>query len=367
MEETYTDGMSVISSKQWDFVTQESLSAREAAAFLLCGMQVRTFRDVLKKVCGQDGLEQTLIHGLLEVSGGAGKPDSIRKKVSNWMSGRSIPADRSEIFQICFALKLNLEQSETMLRMLDEQGIHYRSPEEVVFAYGLQTGMTYAQCRQLAGELNTGKAAEKNDASPATQVIRQDFLQIRGEEDFFSFLLRHRADLGNSHNTAYRYFCEMLSLLTGEALEGEEQYSMEAVADTYLRMNVPLDKKTAQYSDIQKMVKKYWPSARSIKAMKSRSEEVNRKTLLLLYLVTGGLSDMEYDELDENYIQHREFLETHCRRMNQMLDECGMCRIDPRNVFDYLLLYCLRPEDELFMSERMSELASEVFHRDAEN
>ena len=37
----------------------------------------------------------------------------------------------------------------------------------------------------------------------------------------------------------------MLSLLTGEALEGEEQYSMEAVADTYLRMNVPLDKKTA--------------------------------------------------------------------------------------------------------------------------
>lgn len=95
--------------------------------------------------------------------------------------------------------------------------------------------------------------------------------------------------------------------------------------------------------------------------MKSRSEEVGRKTLLLLYLVTGGSWDKEYDELDESYIQPEEFLQTHCRRMNRMLRECGMRRIDPRYVFDYLLLYCLRPEDEMFMSERMSALAEEIF------
>lgn len=95
--------------------------------------------------------------------------------------------------------------------------------------------------------------------------------------------------------------------------------------------------------------------------MKSRSEDVGRKTLLLLYLVTGGVWGQEYDELDETYIQPKEFLETHCRRMNQMLTQCGMRRIDPRNVFDYLLLYCLRPEEEMFMSERMSRLAAEIF------
>ena len=95
--------------------------------------------------------------------------------------------------------------------------------------------------------------------------------------------------------------------------------------------------------------------------MKSRGEDVGRKTLLLLYLVTGGIWEREYDELDEAYIQPKEFLETHCHRMNRMLMECGMHRIDPRSAFDYLLLYCLRPEEELCMSQRMSALAAELF------
>ena len=55
----------------------------------------------------------------------------------------------------------------------------------------------------------------------------------------------------------------MLGLLTGEALEGEQTYSMEYVAEEYLRLNVPKDKKTARYTDVQKLVKKYWPSPRS--------------------------------------------------------------------------------------------------------
>ena len=192
-------------------------------------------------------------------------------------------------------------------------------------------------------------------------MLRQEFQSVQAEEDLFSFILRHQSNLGIHHNTAYAYFCKMLELLTGEALEGEDAYSMEYVADVYLRLNVPKEKKTGQYTDIQKMVKKYWPSPRSIKAMKCRSEDVGRKTLLLLYLVTGGVWEQEYDELDESYISPKEFLETHCRRMNRMLTECGMRRIDPRNVFDYLVLYCLRPEDEMFMSERMSALAAELF------
>jgi len=38
-----------------------------------------------------------------------------------------------------------------------------------------------------------------------------------------------------------------------------------------------------------------------------------------------------------------------------------MRRIDPRNVFDYLVLYCMRPEDTVFMSDRMAELVGEIF------
>jgi len=355
------EALTEISARQWAFVTQENLSPQEAVAFLLSGMQLRTFRDVLRQVCGRDDLERQLVEGLQAQSGGV-RPDSIRRKVRSWMSGNAMPTEREDVFQICFALKLDLEQAEKLLAALTEQGIHYRNVRETVYAYCLRCRLDYAYARELAGQFAAGKQ-EKDSRDPVTQIIRQDFLRVRAEEDLFTFLLRHREEMGEKHNTAYACFTQMLTLLTGEGLNGEERYTMEYVADTYLRLNVPQDKKTGKYGDIQKMVKKYWPGARSIKAMHCRSEDVSRKTLLLLYLVTGGVWDQEYDELDEDYIQPREFLETHCTRMNRMLSRCGMRPIDPRNAFDYLVLYCLRPEEACFMSDRMAALAAELFRQ----
>lgn len=351
-----------VSARQWDFVTRENLTAREAVAFLLNGMQVRTFRDVLRQVCGSEDQEGRLVEGLCAIGGGQVQPDSVRRKVRNWMNGKTLPTEREDVFQICFALDLNLEQANRMLTLLTEQGIHYRNAREMVYAYSLRYRLGYGYACHLAQQFGGKKDSQDTHREPVTELIRQEFQSVRAEEDLFSFILRHRPQLGTHNNTAYAYFCKMLTLLTGEELEGEEQYSMEYVADTYLRLNVPQDKKTGNYSDVQKLVKKYWPGVRSIKAMKSRSEDVTRKTLLLMYLVTGGVWEQEYDELDESYIQPKEFLETHCRRMNQMLRECGMGRIDPRNVFDYLVLYCLRPEDEIFMSDRMAALAAEIFN-----
>ena len=350
-----------ISARQWDFVTRENLSSAEAVDFLLNHLQLRTFRDVLRLVCGSDDQESRLVKGLCADAPKLLQRDSIRRKVRSWMNGKNMPTEREDVFQICFALELDQTQSDRMLTMLMEQGIHYRNPREMIYAYCLRYRLGYSYARNLAEQFLQKTPEAGTNREPVTQLIRQKFQSFQAEEDLFSFILRHQSSLGTQHNTAYSYFCKMLSLLTGESIEGEDCYSMEYVAENYLRLNVPLEKKTGNYSDIQKIVKKYWPGVRSIKAMKARSEDVSRKTLLLLYLVTGGVWEKEYDELDEAYIQPKEFLETHCQRMNQMLSECGMCRIDPRNVFDYLVLYCLRPEDELFMSDRMAALAAEIF------
>lgn len=352
-----TEKLTEISARQWQYVTQENLSAREAVAFLRSGMQVRSFRDVLRQVWGTDQVEQQLTLALCQLSDA--QPDSVRRKVWNWMNGRTLPTEREEVLRICFALELPLEQADRMLTLLTDQGIHYRNLWEVVCAHCLRQGLPYGEAKRLMEQLRPSDSRERG--YPATQAIRQDFQSVRGEEDLFSFVARHRESLGTHHNTAYRYFCTMLALLTGEALEGEQTYSMEYVADEYLRLNVPKEKKTGRYTDVQKLVKKNWPSPRSIKAMKSRAEDVDRKTLLLLYLVTEGTWGDEYDELDEAYIQPEEILVAHCHRMNKMLMECGMRRIDPRSVFDYLLLYCLLPEDDMAMSQRMSALADELF------
>ena len=213
----------------------------------------------------------------------------------------------------------------------------------------------------MADQFLNRKSTKEDSLDPMTQMMKAEFQKVRGEEDLFAFILNNRAKMGSGHNTAYAYFIKMLSMLSGECLDDEEKYSMEYIAENYLQLNVPVDKKTSGYSNVQKIVKKYWPGARNIKTMKSRSEDVNRKSLLLLYIVTGGAIDDEYTEMDEEYLEAEQYLEMHCKRMNQMLRECGMNRMDPRNMFDYLVLYCLRPEEDIFMSERMEELMKELF------
>lgn len=360
-----TEVFTEISAGQWQFITSENLTAKEAVEFLKNGMKIRTFRDNIKDIYGTDDCEKLLAEGLCKSAemydGKNVQPDSVRKKIRNWMAGKNFPTDREEVFQICFTLDFGLEQAEKMLTRLTEQGIHYRNSREIIYAYCLKYHLGYEHALRMSEQMTKNKSEEKESGEPMTQVMKLGFQKISAEEDLFSFILNNKMRMGNSHNTAYAYFTKMLKLLSGEGLEGEEKYSMEDIADIYLRLNVPLDKKTSGYSNVQKIVKKYWPGARAIKSMKSRSDEVNRKTLLLLYIVTGGILNEAYEESDESYITSEEFLEFHCKKMNRMLRECGMSRIDPRNVFDYLVLYCLRPEDDLFMSDRMALLMTEIF------
>lgn len=362
-----TEAFTEISAGQWKFVTSDNLTAKEAVEFLKNGMKVRTFRDNIRDIYGTEDCEKLLAEGLCNCTwlyeSKIVQSDSMRKKIRNWMAGKNFPTDREEVFQICFTLNLGLEESERLLSRLTEQGIHYRNSREVIYAYCLKYHLGYENALRMSKQVSKEKSKEKESKEPLTQIMKIGFQDIKAEEDLFSFILNNKMRMGNSHNTAYSYFTKMLSILSGEGLKGEEKYSMEDIADIYLRLNVPEDKKTSGYSNVQKIVKKYWPGARAVKAMKSRSEEVNRKTLLLLYIVTGGMADEEYDESDEAYISSEEFLEFHCKKMNRMLRDCGMSRMDPRNIFDYLVLYCLRPEDDIFMSDRMSLLMAEIFKK----
>ena len=361
-EKALKTSMTEISAKQWDFITKENLTPKEAVFFLENGMQTRTFRDVLIEICETAEVEKQLLEGLCKINQIEGKNisrDSVRKKISNWMNEKNIPSDRDDVFAICFALNLNLEQAEKMLVRLTEQGIHYRNRKEVVYAYAYKYQIGYENAKGL---LNVYFEEDKNEQKdPVTCLLKSEFKQITAQEDLLSFLLANKKSFGEKHNTAYQYFEKMVSLLTCQDIENELPYSLEYIAENYLRLNMPHDKRTNTYTKVEKVIKKYWPGASMIKAMKSRAEEVNRKTLLLLYLVTGGVVEEGYEEIDEDYMSATEVLEYHCSQMNQMLMECGMSTIDPRNIFDYLILYCMRPEQQLFMSERMELLIKEIF------
>ena len=53
------------------------------------------------------------------------------------------------------------------------------------------------------------------------------------------------------------------------------------------------------------------------------------------------------------------------RRVNQMLDDCSYSQLDPRNVFDWLMLYCMYDNGELSENERLQAVLRETEENDA--
>lgn len=355
--------MTVVSARQWDFIAKECQTSKEAVDFLKSGMRLRTFSDMIGRLYPGEDLESRLTDSFFtfgEADADVVQRDSIRRKVQNWLHNRNLPTDREDVFRIAFALELDEKQTDWLLAQIFDAGIHYRNEKEIIYAFSLRNHQSYEKAAACLKTFAERKSLSDTTGNVVTKLLKMEFEQLPPGEDIMNFMMKHSESFGKNHNTAYQYFIQMLDLLTGET-SGEEVYSVEYITKLYLRMNMPEDKKVSGYSDIQRMVKKYWPGVRNIKEMKNRKEDVTRKVLLLLYIVTGGVWMESYDELDEAYVTSEEMLIEHCRRINKMLEDCGMRYMDTRNPFDYLVLFCLKSEPTEFMSEKMQQMVEELF------
>lgn len=371
-----------ISGNNMGFLMGKERTPEQIVEFLKEGALLRGFEDVLRRVYPAEDLSSRLTLGLEKITG---EPhDSVARKVRNWLLGKSIPQNRETLFQISFILGLNEEEASRLLGTAAETGIHYRNPEELVYAYGLRKHMSYEEVKALkenleekgilpkkAQEEKKGKkekkAGEKRESTLYTRQARQIFDQVEDEESLARFLEEYRETLGRIHETAYARFIQLLNLLRkpeGAATQAEEerQYTMADVIQEYLSMNVPEGRKTSGMSVLQKMIKKYWPNESSLFNMQNRKEDVSRKVMILLYLITEAVDEAAEDE-DDYYFEDLEedpdiLLETRIEKMNLFLETCGMNLLDPGNAFDYLAIYAMRTED---VGSQMAQVLDVLF------
>lgn len=335
------------SQKHFDFVVSRELTPEEIVAFFSSDFQIRTFSDMMSRLYPKEDLEKRLVSAI-----------GSERTVKNWLHDRNLPVSRESAFQIAFALELDELRANDLFLYLFGEGIHYRNETELIYAFALKNNQSYEAAKATAAAFRDRGTHQKESGEPVTNVIRMAFSEVSSEEDLIDFMLSHNTDFGKRHNTAYRYFMEMLSYLKG----GEDDIcSIEYITECYLRMGMPKNRKMGNYGVFQKTIKKYWPGLRSIKAMKNRKEDVNRKVLLLLYIVTGGIQKDDYDETDEEYINDVDILLAHCRKLQKMMQDCNMRYLDPRNPFDFLVLYSLNVGREGIMSERMEEIIHYIF------
>ena len=427
-----------ISKNNLNYIINRSMSPSEIIDFLEDGAIYRSFPDVLRSVYQGEDLAQVLREGLTTQSEQPLTPkeaDSLRKTISNWMKGSSVPQSREQLFRICFALSLDESQTSRVLASASETGIHYRDPKELVYAFALRTGLNYPEAVALNQEMESiyqpvvqaaeeerqkkwqkkekiyhekrleahrqhqknakrggwaepylGPIEEAEEPNFLTQQVAHRFEQVADRDGLRQFFLDASADLGFIHESAYEKFWHLLLLLQepddpiapnqDAEQAAAEVYSLERIARTYFRMNVPTGKKTGGYDYLQKAIKKNWPGSTELQKMKSRKIDVSRKALLLLFLITEDFlysEDLQYsDRSDEDEAwflleeedSPRDQLEIALKKANLFLETYGMNQLDPGNPFDCLILYAMAAEyGTEFLSDKFSAALEVLFSR----
>ena len=423
-----------ISSNNLTGIKSQALSPEELINFMENGFICRTFKDTItqfyieyeNKKQEKGEVKRFLSARLSDMT--KISYDNMSRNVRNWMNGINIP-QREQLFQMCFALELDESRASQLLASISDTGIHYRNPEELVYAFGLRHKMSYGETVQLKNEImekyyqnkKDALSSEKNrEAKVYTRQIQRKFLdEVHTVEDLKQFFEENSGVFGKIHEAAYDEFMRMLKLLqnpetdfeaywmqylkenTGYSEEERQKEverikqdlkkkSVEEIIEEYLRMYVPKNtsrKKTGEgkrnYTYLQRVIKKNWPSESIISKMKTKEMDVSRKVLLLLFLLTEEfeVSDLinreqeddifsDLDEGDEYLSDLGEMEDANDRmerrivQLNLFLEAYGMNQLDPGSAFDCFVLYALKASydgDEDNMGERFKSVLKLLF------
>lgn len=371
MDQNHGTPMTTLSSAAFAAATADGLSAQSAAAVLMEQVQIRSFRDMLTAFADANDLRETLVDGLC-ANDGTRVRGSVDKKVRGWLSGKYQPSQREDLLELCFILRLDAQRADAFLAAASDEGLHWREPRELVYAYALDRGMTYPEALALFGRVQPGAVAEDGPAESFTPLIRQEAQRCRTEEELREYLRSAAGKLGKLHNTAYSHFTAMLQVLEDpESSNGQEErhYTTREIVEKYLDRKLPSARDGKKLEDKKRCVLADWPDEVTLSRMKNRKADVTRKVLMLLFLATDDgdgageewQDDDAYDE--ENWYEEESgdaaFRSTHLR-MNQMLSDCGFRQLDPRNAFDWLVLYCMRSSADTETMDGLNEQLSHV-------
>ena len=362
-----------ISKHNERFIKGKPKTAEDVVEFLKNGAQYRSFSYLVSELYEGEDVAGCLMKGF------RGEKD---KNVRNWMNGSNSPQKREILFQICFILRLDEEKSNRLLGAFSENRIHYRNPSELAYAFALRKGESYDYAVNLSKTVNQiyeEEIKENKDRMEAERIRQREkqytgchkemFDNVNSEEEFLDFIRQNSIYLGIQHETAYEKFMEMLNLLQKPEPD-EKKYSMEKVVDNYFKMNIPQKKNVRDMSKLQKLVKKCWPSETSLNKMKNRQKDVNRKTMLLLNLLTENFDveaadDEAYFYCDKAYTPDQLF-EIRRSQLDFFLKTYGMNTLDYGNPFDLIVLYAIHPslteQDDDFAAERL-DMILEILYK----
>lgn len=329
------------SALEYETILYGNMSPKMAAEYLQQKrINLRSFSQTLREMYPKEDLTDRLITFYQKI-----RPDkkrsSISKSIRNWLNDHNDPFSREDYFRISFALDLNEGQLNFLLGMCTDYTVQYRNGREAVLAWFLRFGYSYTEALDFLEEFKEDdiQKSEKTDisslektaeASRLTHEIRNEFKIVQTRSELRECYLRNRGFFGKLHLRSYFYFEQYLDLLAhpqpasghvvsrdDSGIDTEPDYSIETVMDTYLHMKMPYARNRGNYSLIQKLIKNNWPNSTKLKNIRNHVDDVPRKLLLLLYVITeNSVAHRDYSEMDEEYVSLEERVEDHWWTLN---------------------------------------------------
>ena len=358
-----------ISEQEFENILYGQMTPKMAAEYLKKeNVSVRSFSNTLKNIYPSEDIRGRL-NNFYMISQPGANASSVDKKIRNWLTDRNQPTDREDLYRIAFALELHEGALDYLLSLCSDYGIQYRDGKELVLTWFLRSGYGYREALEVYGNLPEApglESAECNVTSRVTHEIHSGLQYIHTLPELENYYMKNLNRFGHLHLRSYHYFERFLSQLvhpTTPLGDDPADYSIDAVMKTYLSMSVPSDRCRRNFSLVQKLIKQNWPNATALKNIRSHNADVPRKLLLILYIATENciMSD-RYSETDEEYATIEDRVNDHWWAINAMLNDCGMAGLDPRNAFDWLVLYAIAGDPEEAMSDRLEKVLEELYN-----
>lgn len=287
-------------------------------------------------------LEDTLIRGMCENHPDKAV-DSIKKNVSNWKKytfEKNIKRDYC--VEMCFIFGLDPDEADLLMTMLNDEGFHWRNPEDIIYLFALDNRLTYPEAlsmiENMKGVYNDVSAEGREESGTRTEVVKREVKGIQDEEGLAAYFRESSQKLGSIRNTAYEEFVSMMETLKNpnvayiedekeanrraqermkdvvwapvkskEEIEAEKrreekELDQKEIVTRYMYRNIiPVKErkkrksgekvkyeraKHNQQESVIHVIGESWPNDSTISSMMTRSESVSRKVIILLALAT---------------------------------------------------------------------------------
>ncbi|MDE6635438.1 MAG: hypothetical protein K2K09_02385, partial [Lachnospiraceae bacterium] len=135
--------MTQLSKRIYDQATSRHMTVQEAIDFLEKEVVLRSLREKMEKYYHGQNLRQTLVSGLLYNHPELSK-DSVERRVRNWLNNEGLRSiKKNDAIEICFILKLSIEEADGFVSLVSEEALHWRNPDEIIYIFALKQGMDY--------------------------------------------------------------------------------------------------------------------------------------------------------------------------------------------------------------------------------